>query len=295
MSKPNHRFLSFGRIAALTGNTFIELTRLRAFYVILLFALVLIGTSIFMAQWTFQQEFQVQKDVALGAMSVFTSLLAVLATARLLPQDIEDRTISTILSKPVSRFEYLLGKLAGVLLLLALSVIIMSTLFFVVLKFRELTVLRETSRRMSSAPPEQLADTLRNIRAAAFHSNICAAIIIIYVKALLLAALTLFVSTFASTSIFTTTVMALAYFIGHLQSIAREYWFSQHSSNWLSNVFLGFVTLFFPDLQSFSVIDSIAAGTSIATGAIIKLAMLGLSYTCFYLLMATAIFWRKEL
>ena len=68
-----------------------------------------------MAQITFQQEFQVLKDIALGAMSIFTSLLAVIATARLLPQDMEDRTVYTILAKPVPRFEYLAGKLLGVL------------------------------------------------------------------------------------------------------------------------------------------------------------------------------------
>ena len=88
MSASAHRAFSFRRIAAITGNTLTELTRLKVFYVLLLFALVLIGNSIFMAQFTFQQEFQVLKDIGLGAMSLFTSLLAIVATARLLPQDV---------------------------------------------------------------------------------------------------------------------------------------------------------------------------------------------------------------
>ena len=82
-----------------------------------------------MAQFSFQQEFQILKDVSLGAISIFTSLLAIVATARLLPQDIEDRTVYTILAKPVPRFEYVLGKIAGVLLLLAISTIVMSAAF----------------------------------------------------------------------------------------------------------------------------------------------------------------------
>ncbi|HEX8076675.1 MAG TPA: ABC transporter permease subunit, partial [Chthoniobacterales bacterium] len=139
MNNP-HRAFSFGRTAAIAGNALLGLTRLKIFYVLLLFALLLIGSSIFMAQMTFQQEFQVLKDIALGAMSLFTSLLAIIATARLLPQDIEDRTAYTILAKPVSRFEYLAGKLCGVLLLLVLSLIAMSALFFVVLALREQTV-----------------------------------------------------------------------------------------------------------------------------------------------------------
>ena len=58
------------------------------------------------------------KDVSLGSMSIFTWLLGVLSTAMLLPKDIEDRTLYTILAKPVPRFEYLLGKLLGVFVLL---------------------------------------------------------------------------------------------------------------------------------------------------------------------------------
>src|SRR5947208_8423152 len=164
LAKP-YRAFSVGRIGAITVNTLTELTRLKVFYFLLVFALLLIGSSMFMAQLTFQQEFQILKDVSLGAMSIFTSLLAIVATARLIPQDIEDRTIYTILAKPVPRLEYLLGKIAGVLLLLALSMIIMSALFLVVLNVREQIVLHETMRQMSAAPPEQMAEALRSVRA----------------------------------------------------------------------------------------------------------------------------------
>ncbi len=206
MTASTHRAFSFARIAAITTNTLTELTRLKVFYVVLLFALLLIGNSIFMAWLTFQQEFQVLKDVSLGAMSIFTSLLAIVATARLIPQDLEDRTIYTILAKPVQRFEYLLGKLAGVLALLAINLIVMGALFFLVLKVREQTVLHDAARQMSGADSEQLADALRSVRAAAFSPDLLAGIAIIYLKACLLASLTLFVSTFASTNIFTTIV-----------------------------------------------------------------------------------------
>src|SRR5436309_14474813 len=104
-----HRALSFRRVGAITTNTLTELRRQMVFYVLLIFALILIGSSVFMARFSFQQEFQILKDVSLGAMSIFSSLLAIVATARLIPQDIEDRTVYTILAKPVPRFEYLLG------------------------------------------------------------------------------------------------------------------------------------------------------------------------------------------
>ena len=295
MRRSGHHAFSFGRIAALTANTFTGLTRLKTFYAVLLFALLLIGNSIFMAQLTFQQEFQVLKDIALGSMSIFTSLLAVVATARLISQDLEDRTIYTILAKPVPRFEYLLGKLAGVLLLLGLSVIIMSVLFLIVLNVLEQIVLRETMRQMSAAPPEQMAEALRVVRASAFNLNLFPGIAIIYVKACLLASLTLFVSTFATTSIFTTLVMVFAYFIGHLQAIAREYWLQANSAGWLTRVFLACVTLLFPDLQLFNLVDDIVAGTAIPLALFAKTVTLGFFYTGFYLLLAWTVFYRKEL
>src|ERR1700693_5153773 len=114
-SPKRHRAFSLSRILAIATNTLTELTRLKVFYVLLVFALVLIGSSIFMAQFSFQQEFQILKDVSLGAISLFTSLLAIVAPARLLPQDMEDRTLYTILAKPVPRFEYVLGRITGVL------------------------------------------------------------------------------------------------------------------------------------------------------------------------------------
>ena len=290
-----HRGVSFSRVLAITANTLTELTRLKVFYVLLVFALLLIGSSIFMAQFTFQQEFQILKDISLGAMSIFTSLLAIIATARLIPQDIEDRTIYTILAKPVPRFEYLLGKIGGVLLLLAISTVVMSAGFLAVLYIREQSVLHMTLRQMSSAPPEQVDDALRAVRSSGLNLDLFPGIIIIYLKACLLAALTLFVSTFATTNIFTIVVMAFIYFIGHLQATAREYWLQEHSSGWITHVFLAIVALLFPDLQAFNLVDDIVAGTAISLGVFLKTAILGAFYTTIYTLLAVFVFYGKEL
>ena len=290
-----HRAFSFSRVLAITVNTLTELTRLKVFYVLLVFALLLIGSSMFMAQFTFQQEFQILKDISLGAMSIFTSLLAIVATARLIPQDIEDRTVYTILAKPVPRFEYLLGKIAGVLLLLAISTFVMGAAFLLVLYVREQAMLHATLRHMSGAPGEQVDDAVRAIRSSALNIDIFPGIVIIYVKACLLAALTLFVSTFATTNIFTIVVMAFIYFIGHLQATAREYWLQEHSSGLLTRVFLAIVALLFPDLQAFNLVDDIVAGTAISLALFTKTAALGIFYTTIYTLLAAFVFYGKEL
>jgi ABC-type Na+ efflux pump permease subunit len=290
-----HRAFSMARGFAITANTLTELTRLKVFYVLLIFALLLIGSSVFMARLAFQQEFQILKDVSLGAMSIFTSLLAIVATARLIPQDIEDRTVYTILAKPVPRFEYIAGKLAGVLLLLAISTLVMSAMFLAVIYLREQTILHETLRQMSAAPREQIDDALRAIRSSALNIDIFPGIIIIYLKACLLAALTLFVSTFATTNIFTIVVMVVIYFIGHLQATAREYWLQEHGTGWITRVFLALVALIFPDLQTFNLVDDIVVGAAIPLGLFAKTAVLGIFYTTIYTLLAAFVFYGKEL
>jgi hypothetical protein len=292
MIELSHRRFSFGRVLAIATNTLTELSRQRVFHFLLIFALLLIGSSIFMARFSFQQEFQILKDIALGAMSIFTSLLAIVATARLIPQDREDRTIYTILAKPVPRFEYLIGKLAGVLLLLAIGTLVMGAMFLLVLYAREQTVLREVARQTMS--PEQLDHALRAVHTSALNVDIVPCIALIYIKACLLGALTLFVSTFATTNIFTTVVMFSIYFIGHLQTTAREYWLQQ-SGGWLTRTFLALVALIFPDLQAFNLVDGIVAGAGVPFAFFVETAALGIFYVAIYTLLAGVVFYGKEL
>ena len=290
-----HRAFSLRRIGAIASVTLTELTRLRVFYVLLIFALVLIVSSMFMARMTFQQEFQVLKDISLGAMSMFTSILAIVATARMLPQDVDDRAVYTILAKPVPRFEYIAGKLGGVLLLLAISMVVMTALFCIVLFARQQTVLGQTATQMASMPRQELAHALAEVRASTFDASLAPAIALIYVKAAVLAALTLLVSTFATSTIFTIVIAVFVYFIGHLQATAREFWLAEHGGGWLSRGFLAVVALLFPDLQLFDAVDHIVAGTAIPLALFAKTAALGFFYMLVYVLLAAAVFSGREL
>src|SRR5205085_1095268 len=109
----------------------------------------------------------------------------------------------------------------------------------------------------------QTAEALRLVRASAFNPNLFSGIAVIYAKGCLLAALTLFVSTFATSTIFTTIVMAFIYFIGHLQAIAREYWLQTNAAGLLTKTFLAVVALVFPDLQLFNLTDDVVAGNAV--------------------------------
>lgn len=282
------------RILAIGRTTFTELVRQKVFYFLLLFALMVIGNSAFLAKFSFQEEFQMLKDVSLGAMSVFLSLLAILATAMLLPRDIEERTIFTILSKPVPRHEYLLGKLLGVVILLALSTLVMGVLFIGVLLLREQTVIAETHRSLAGSPSE-LAAALAEVSRSAFRWDLIPAMAILLVKAVLLASLTLLISTFATSGIFAILVASSAYFIGHLQVTAREYWMSGIGIHWWTRLFTAVIALLFPDLQAFNLTDDIVAGHALPAGIFWQTLALGGVYTAVYYSVACFFFQSREL
>lgn len=295
-SATRHRAFSPARVNAIASNTLLELVRLKVFYFLLLFALVIIGsagfTSIF--DFQFQEQFQILKDVSLGAMSVFTLLLSVLATAMMLPKEIEDRTLYTILAKPVPRFEYLLGKLLGVFLLLLISTLVMCLMFAAALFAKQQYVIAATLRESAGTHPADLQAILADIKAHTFTMSLIAGVIAIYLKAALFAALTLLVSTFASSSIFTIFIAFTSYFIGSVEGVAREYTLMAGAGQGMK-IFLALVALLFPDLQLFNLIDDIVAGNAIALSLFLKTAGLGVAYLCVYWLVSCIIFAFKEL
>jgi ABC-type Na+ efflux pump permease subunit len=286
---------SLRRIGAIAHTTFVELARLRVFYVLVLFALVLIISSSFIARISFQQELQVTKDIALGAISFFMSMLAIVATAQLLPRDLEDRVIYSVLAKPVRRFEYMLGKFFGVLGLLIVSLVAMSILCFAVIYLREGSAVRETMQQLVQSSPEEVDRALAAVHQAGVNRDLALALLLTLTKAAVLVSLTLCISSFATSNIFTISAMAMVYLVGHLEAVARDYWLHQRPAGWFIRVFLAVVSFFFPDLQAFNLSDQIIAGSSLSNLMLIKLLGLGVVYIAGYLVIAIAIFSQREL
>ena len=284
-----------GVTLAIARNTFTELVRQKVFYFLLIFALLVIGNSAFMAKFSFQEQFQMLKDISLGAMSVFGSIIAILATANFLPKDMEDRTIYTILAKPVPRFSYLLGKLCGIFSLLAVSILLMSAVFLAVLWIREGTVLAETRAQLQGGSAEEIAAAVKEVTNATFNINLIPGIVVIFFKSALLASLTLFLSTFATSSIFTILMATALYFIGHLQSTAREYWLAGVDVQWWSRILAALVSLLFPDLQAFNLTDDIIAGTAVPMALFAGTVGLGILYISVYFSLSALVFSAREL
>jgi hypothetical protein len=290
-----HKLFSFGRVFAIAGNTFRDLVRQKVFYFMVVFALILIGASLALVTVTFQGHLQTVMDVSLGAMSVFTMLLAVLSTAMLLPKDMEDRTLYTILAKPVARFEYLLGKLVGVALILAAAIVLMTAFFALVLWFWQG---REIAAMHANYAEDRAALEIAKLKAGTFTPTLFAGIGVLYLRALVCAALTLMISCFATSWLFTVITAFVGVLIGHLVPIARSVWQDPIASGMNSSAgtewFLKAVTVFFPDMQLFNIVDDIAVGTRIDPAIFGSVAGLGFGYVAVYLLVGYLFFaWRE--
>jgi hypothetical protein len=80
-----------------------------------------------------------------------------------------------------------------------------------------------------------------------------------------------------------------------LQAIAREYWMQEHAAGWMTQFFLAAFALLFPDLQAFNLVDDVVAGTALPLALLLKTASMGLFYTTVYALLATVLFYGREL
>lgn len=117
---------SFARIWAVALNTFREAIRNRVLYVLVFFAVGLMGFSAVLGQLSMHEEVRVIKDLGLAGISVFGTVIALFLGVNLLSKELDRKTVYFVVPKPLFRWEFLLGKYAGLVLTLALLLVAMS-------------------------------------------------------------------------------------------------------------------------------------------------------------------------
>jgi ABC-type transport system involved in multi-copper enzyme maturation permease subunit len=293
-----------GRILVISGHTFTHLVRMKVFYFLAVFAVIVIASNLFeLPQHVTPETMGVNvlraiKSWSLGAMTLFSVVMAVVATALLIPRDVEDRTLYTILAKPVPRIDYLAGKLLGVLTLLAVSLLLMDVLMTLVLEVRTSLVVQEQvemARKMGWDTPA-IESLRQETLACGPDASLQGAVAAVFLRAAVMASLALFISTFSTSTLFTTIVTFLLYFIGHFQADARDWYL--HSGQLGEGVFARLagvlVALVLPDLQLFNVIDAVIEGQAMPWWALGKLALVGGYYAVFFTLASWWVFSDKE-
>lgn len=182
------------RTWAVAENTFREAVRDRLLYNLLLFAALMIGSSIVLAKLHVGYDERIYRDVGLAAIALFGALIAIFVGVNLVNREISLHTVYAMLAKPVHRHEFLLGKYLGLVVLLAIEVTLMSALFLALLWFKD----------------------------SAVTAGMGAAIALIFLELSLVTAVALFFSSFTTPYLAGMFTVAL-WIIGHLLADLRAF------------------------------------------------------------------------
>jgi ABC-type transport system involved in multi-copper enzyme maturation permease subunit len=121
------------KLIAIGLNTFREAIRDKVLYSLLFFALVVIVASLAFGALSVHEDVRLTTDLGLGGMSLFLILIAVFSGVNLLYKELERKTVYTLIPKPIHRYQFLLGKFAGLTLTLLVLALVMSAVLVVVL------------------------------------------------------------------------------------------------------------------------------------------------------------------
>src|SRR5881392_835975 len=101
------------RIVHIASNTFREAVRDRVLYNLIAFALLMSGAAVLIGQISIDIERLVVINLGLTAVSLFGMVIAIFIGIGLVSKEIEKRTLYTVLSRPVQRWEFIVGKFFG--------------------------------------------------------------------------------------------------------------------------------------------------------------------------------------
>src|ERR1051326_3830858 len=104
------------RLSAIAVNTFREAVRDRVLYNLVIFVLLLVASAPLFSEISIGMERLILVNVGLSAISLFGVIIAIFIGIGLVSKEIEKRTLYTILSRPVRRWEFIVGKYLGLLL-----------------------------------------------------------------------------------------------------------------------------------------------------------------------------------
>ncbi len=283
-------------ILAIAGNTLTEALRQRILYVLVVFGLVLLALGTFGADFSLGDEFKFMKDSAYAAISMIGLVVALVSTSQLIPSEIERRTIYTLLSKPVQRHEFILGKYLGLVAVLTLNMLLMALIFFLVLRFKGALMIASQGGGGGNAPGELQAEQINLIRHQIQDPAMLQAFCLLWAKLCIVIALAVLFSTVATSTVFIACMTLLVYFAGHLQSIARESWLNGGAhTEWLKSAFLAIISLLVPDFQAYSLIDEMIAGNAVSWHKTAEILAYSGVYIAVVMALSALIFEEREL
>jgi Cu-processing system permease protein len=186
---------------------FRESVRDRVPYSLVIFATLLMAASYLISQLTAGQDLKIIKDLGLAAMALIGLLIAVFIGIGLVAKEVERRSIFSLLAKPMSREQFLVGKYLGLALTLTVNLAAMTVAYYLVLVYTDLTV--PASVKLASPTP-------------AVDPRLLLAVGMILAEMLLVTAVALFFSTFSSPLLATLLTLGL-WVAGHFNADLRNF------------------------------------------------------------------------
>jgi ABC-type Na+ efflux pump permease subunit len=288
------------RIWTLAMSTVTQLVRMRILFFLLVFCFLVVGAGFAFSTVAQEQQMNLLKNVSFGALRFFASVIAIVATALLLPKDMEDRTLYTILAKPVPRVEYLLGKLLGVLVVIGCGLVAMDAMFSLVLWVRQGMALQDMLaglHQMQGAAPsaEDVAKVTDSVARQGLTWSLHTATWAIFCQAAVLAGITLLISCIASSMLFTVLTSMCFAIMGLGQGMLRDYFLSGGASVWDRGA-AALLAVVCPDLGLFDpVVNAVVSGTRVTAADVGVMTGFAALYVAGYMVVAHLVFVEKEL
>lgn len=271
-------------IHTLARVTFLDAVRQRYFNFLLLVAVAFTGSSLFLREFNFgSSELKFIYDLGTGTVLLFGTIVAVLLTTQMIFSELDNHTALTILARPVPRHTFLLGKFLGIWALLWCFVLILCLLLFAILQARYALLMQGHEGGGASA-----VEGFRRLDVLVFA-------LVQGVRLGVIAALTLFFSTIASSQLFAMVVSFLGIMICQLQYVALESLSGQTGP--LYRLAVGGIAVLFPNFHLFNLGDMLVfpMEDAVSAGGVLRILGYGLLYILIYPLLAVFLFRSREL
>ncbi len=252
------------RVQALAWNTFRETVRDRIFYLVAVFGFVMLSSTAVLSPLSIGAQGKIMTDVGLAAMTIFGLLVVVFVGSNMVRKEMDKGTITTILSKPVGRREYLLGKFMGLNLTLLSMLTIMGLMFLLMLFL---------------AP-------------GTFSFRFLYAFYLAFLELTLINAVVIFFSTCVS-SILAAVFTLGAFLIGHLSQSIRD--FGTIQGTVFQQKMSTIVYYMIPDLEIFNVRAQVVHSDPVGFSHLFWATVYAVGWAAILMLLAGSIFARKEL
>lgn len=263
------------RIFVISYNTIIEALRDRILYSLVLFSFLMIIGSIVITTISAEQYIKIVKDIGLMTISVIGILISIFLGMNVVYKEIEKKTVYNIFSKPVRRFEFILGKFLGISLTLLLITISMSIILSIIVFYFQ----------------SRYGTFITFHYGGSFYTQYVWAIVFTYLEFLIIIALSLVFSSF-STPIMTVLFVLLTFIIGRFSSDIKLF------SEIVKDSFAGNVTeiiyRIIPHLDVYNLRAQAVYGGEINTTLIANTILYTIIYCAALLILSIIVFEKKE-